>query len=465
MKRRMRLVRVGLWAVLLLQAPLAPLAAAADAAAVPDLVFREIKITGDEFVVLQATTDIDHLSEYWLGYSSDEQATTIVPTQQLPDVPLLAGQAVLLTSDGTVTCDAVYTTKLAPSLGDTGGRLELRHLTSDPVLGTSIFQTIDDAYWTKPSKTAPALTDNDEMDIRQEAAAVIPVWYRDPVSATTPWQVGSFADCTLTFTSGSTTLPPATVTWPQNDTDPPATIESLADDDTAITGPVLPAGDAGLTAPQITELLPNPAGTGNDATDEFVELYNPNTTAFDLSGFTLETGLSTKHSYTFPAGTSLPPKSFVAFRSADTGLSLSNTSSQADLLDPFGTVIAQTDPYSSAKDGLTWALAKGTWYWTTHATPSSANVIAQVATTSKIKQTSTSKTTAVKGASTAKPATTVATTSTKSAAEVSAPIHPGMLAAVVVLGLGYGVYEYRHDLANRIYQFRSNRAARRKARG
>lgn len=52
----------------------------------PALVIREIKITGDEFVVLQAMSDIPDLSAYWIGYNSTDagEAGTIVPTQQLP---------------------------------------------------------------------------------------------------------------------------------------------------------------------------------------------------------------------------------------------------------------------------------------------------------------------------------------------------------------------------------------------
>lgn len=457
-------MRVGTGLGVLFTLAIAPLSVSALAPPiVPELVLRELKVTGDEFVVVQSTADIDHLNDYWLGYSSNDQTANIVPTQQLPDVPLRAGQAVLLTSDGSATCDAVYTSKLSPSLGDSGGRLELRRLTDDPAAQTSTFQTIDEAHWTKPGKTALSLADTAELDLRQESGSGNSVWYHNP-DWSSDWQVGEFAGCTLTFTSGSAVLPPASVVWPQADTDPPATIESLADD-ASVGGPFLPLADVGLQAPQITELLPNPAGTGTDGTAEFIELYNPNAAVFDLSGFGLQTGLTTRHTYTFSAGTSLPPRSFVAFYSADTGLSLSNTNGQADLLDPFGTVITQTDPYSSAKDGVAWALAKGTWYWTGRPTPGANNIINQTAVASG-RQASSKKaatTAAVKGAATISAGVTNGVDTTAAAA-ASAPVHSGVLAAVVLAAVGYGVYEYRHDLANRIYQFRTNRAARRAAR-
>jgi hypothetical protein len=91
----------------------------------------------------------------------------------------------------------------------------------------------------------------------------------------------------------------------------------------------------------------------------------------------LQAGITTKHSYVFPAGTMLSVGGFTAFYASDTGLSLSNTTGQSDLLDPFGNTLSQTDVYGTAKDGQSWALANGKWYWTTEPTPSAANVIKQ----------------------------------------------------------------------------------------
>jgi hypothetical protein len=251
-------------------------------------------------------------------------------------------------------------------------------------------------------------------------------------------------------------------------TQAPATIISV-DADADPDGPVMPAGDIGLNAPQITELLPNPTGTGNDDTDEFIELYNPNDVAFDLSGFALQTGTTIKHTYVFPDETKLPAKAFVAFYSSDTGLSLSNTTGQAVLLDPFAKQLAQVDPYATAKDGQTWAFANGAWHWTTQATPSAANVIKQVVaakTTKKNNKSTAASHTSGSASSGVQGASTVAsqTTLNDQEAVAPAPIHPAVLAAIGVLAVGYGVYEYRHDLANKIYEFRRDRAYRRAAR-
>jgi hypothetical protein len=431
--------------------------AGADTAVVPAMSFREVKITGDEFVVLQANQAVADLSSYWLGYSNSDTATSIVPTQQLPAIGLAKGQAVLLTSDAAQTCDAVYTSKLSVSLSDTKGTLQIRQLVNTDK-NTSTFTTIDSVNWIKPSTSDKSvITDN--LDLRKETNVAAPVWYHDAANTTSTWAVGNFANCSLSVVpsqSGGTTQ---TYTWPTSAAGPPAVILSLADESSSSDAATIPVSDLGLAPPQITELLPNPVGTGTDASDEFIELYNPNAKPFDLSGFTLQTGSTTKHSYTFPSGTTLPPTAFAAFYSADTGLSLSNTSGESDLVDPLGALLSQTDPYGTAMDGQSWALAKGTWYWTLLPTPGKTNTISQAATASK--STSSSKKTSaakVKGASTNNANLSQSAASTPTDVAQTTPIHPWTLAAVAGLALAYGLYEYRLDIQNLLHRFRRHRA-------
>jgi hypothetical protein len=205
-------------------------------------------------------------------------------------------------------------------------------------------------------------------------------------------------------------------------------------------------------SPVVNELLPNPAGTGTDSSDEFIELYNPNAIAFDLSGFSLQTGLSTYRSFTFPSGTTLPAHGFSTFYSSRTGLSLSNTASQVRLLDPFGKSISTSEPYSTAKDGIAWALAKGKWYWTTTPTPGKANSIHKPV-TKKAAATASKKTSGAVVKNPAKVAgasTTAGTTDEPSAT----PVHLQALALVIGAAILYGAYEYRTDMANRIHRLR-----------
>lgn len=315
-------------------------------------------------------------------------------------------------------------------------------------------------------------------------------------------------NCTLPVSSGGTSgsgsgsSDDTGITAPTESDTPPATVDDNsgssgttsgdAQDTTGTTSsasnqssasstasPTIPAADVGLTAPQITELLPNPGSPKTDSSDEFIELYNSNAVPFDLSGFKLEVGLTTKHYFTFVAGTKLPARTSVAFYSADTGLSMSNSGGEVWLLDPYGNILGQSDEYGTAKDDQAWALANGKWYWTTTPTPNAANVVTAASTAAKKKSSSSSSSTKSKSASskatkaTAAKATKSKSTATKTAASTMAdtsevasnsPIHPVVLAVAAGFALLYGGYEYRRDLANKYYQFRRYRAARREAR-
>lgn len=222
----------------------------------------------------------------------------------------------------------------------------------------------------------------------------------------------------------------------------------------------IPADDAGLAPPQISEVLPNPAPPQTDANDEFVELYNSNDKPFDLGGFIIQVGTSTTHKYTFPDGTSIQPHDFSAFYSSDTGLSLSNSDGQVMLLDPGGNTLNKTDEYASAKDGYAWVSADGLWQWTTAATPGAANVItAPTASKSAASDTGSTK-------KSVKAAVTAAASSDgggSGGTPSAVKMHPLVLAGIGSAALLYALYEYRHDLANQLYKFRRYRAARRVA--
>jgi len=440
-------------------APPPPLAAPSG------LVITEIKVTGDEFAVLQnnSTAAISDLSKYWLYVFSKTNPLAAGATssaQQLPVAALPAGASVLL-SEGGATCGAAVTAKLALSFGDSAGALQV--LSAAPN-GLLVPTPTDAVSWS-------ANADGDIPNVPKSTTDKQAAFYRTQnTSKTYGWQL---ADVAIDGATGLATIcrlnvgtagsaQPAVGGQLAAPIEPSATIINWGGSASSATTATMPASDIGLSAPRITELLPNPNGTGTDATDEFIELYNANPAPFDLSGFTLQTGAVTKHSYIFPAGTALPAQSFTAFYASTTGLTLSNSGGQADLLDPSNDVLSQTDVYGTAKDGQAWALADGTWHWTTQATPGLANVIAQPPATKTAKKQSSQTAGTVKGAAT--------TTGSKNSASAepagtnTAPIHPLVLAAVAAIAVGYGVYEYRHDLANRIHRLRTNRAARRSAR-
>lgn len=430
------------------------------------LVILEVKMTGDEFIMLQNNTNstITNLGSYWLtAYNNVNPLAAGVAnsSQQLPTAALQPGQTVLLSTNPMQTCGASLAGKLSLSLSDSGGFMQITQSALSP--SGAITQTPGDVVsWSSGASGIIQSVPSNTKDPRA-------VYYRYLQESRYVWQQATldpsnFCQLNVLVVGGSgssSAVTPLTLAA----TSPPATILGMAfenEDDQPLAQ--LPTADIGLSAPQLSELLPNPVGTGNDSTDEFIELYNPNSKPFDLAGFSLLTGLTATHSYVFPAGTVLAPDSFGAFYSEETKLSLSNTASQVALLDPSGNVISSSDAFSKAKDGEAWSLAKGKWYWTTQPTPAAANIVKQpvikrAASKSKAKKPA-MRSAGVAGAKTAK-FTTDTTNTSYQQNDQGSTVHVWVLALIGGGALLYGAYEYRHDIANRLFQLRSKLGARR----
>jgi hypothetical protein len=373
-----------------------------------------------------------------------DQLEWSVPVNGQPSIPSLDGRAVFVTGNGGVA----KTTSLQRLVGQGAPQI--------------YFDTDDDTQDITAGESSPGLVNTVSAAATSTAAQVsvpLPADSCDPTPS------------------------------PEEDVPPSEPPESPGSDEEPVGGEVPPdtpapepPANSGVPTPSISELLPNPAPPQTDDHDEFIELYNPGDTVFDLEGYMLEVGLTTKRRYIFPAGTSLEPKTYVAFFVGDTKLSLTNSGGQARLLDPEGLVLDETGAYATAKDGQGWVLLEGSWQWTTQPTPAAQNILASPlvkaakTTTAKAKTTAAAKKTTAKKAATKKVAKPKKEKQPKLEAEHAAtvsggdnksgfsPLHPGVLAVAAIFALLYGAYEYRGDLANKLHQFRTNRAARREAR-
>ena len=130
------------------------------------------------------------------------------------------------------------------------------------------------------------------------------------------------------------------------------------------------AGDSTALPLEITELLPNAAGS--DAGNEFIEFYNPNTVAVRGQGYELLVGATTVKVYTVPATFIVEPLSYAVLKNDTTKYSLSNTSGAVQLRFN-GQNVGPTITYISPKDGESWALIEGEWQYTGLPTPGSPN--------------------------------------------------------------------------------------------
>lgn len=420
----------------------------ADAPLAQELSISQIKITGDEILVLRNKTNSNlQLGNFWLQYYNDFNLANVGisnSSSQLPAVTLQPNQEILLTIGAAADCGQVWVAKLPFSLKDSAGLLQVVAVSQSS--GVLAYKPEDQVSWS--SKTS------DPRDIKGvSSSASAQLWYKNAgVWQTTTSPPG----CTIVGTTVSQSTN-TVATLNQSNSSPPSVV--LGAETGSSPSSSLPPSDIGLTAPQISELLPNPAPPQADATDEFIELYNPNNSTFDLSGFTLQVGTSTLHNFTFPSGQfSLLPHEFKAFYITQTGLSLANDGGQALVLDPSGNVVAKTDVYSDAKDGYAWIFANGLWQWTTSATPDAQNkILAPVASTTKPSSSKSSKK-AVSSSSKRPKSTKGASTQISSQPTTSTSnLHPGILAVIGGAALIYALYEYRHDLANAVYRFRRNR--------
>jgi len=416
----------------------------------PVLALTEIKITGDEFLVLKNNTgkDISDLSVYWLdGYNSNQPMGSGVTntSQQLPAVRLGGGQTILLSSNGMATCGAAVTAKLSVGLTDGGGFLQVVQV-SQSSLGVVKFP-VDYVSW---SSGADNIISNTPSNTKDPKAA----YYRYATALGYGWQQADLDSNNSCQFDVANMVSPLDTSLTVSGTAVPSVAGISTTAEATIT---MPAADIGLPAPQLSEVLPNPAAPQTDADDEFIELYNPGDKEFDLSGFVLQTGTTTLHKYTILDGTKMQPKQFLAFFSADTGISLGNTSGQAALLDPGGSLLSQTDQYDTAKDGYSWVSADGLWQWTTTPTPNSINRITPPTDKSSSKSSKSSK----KTTSSKAPAAVSPSGSDSGGGSVVPRLHPMILAGVGGAAVIYALYEYQHDLANQLYRFRRYRAARR----
>jgi hypothetical protein len=431
---------------------------AGSAPAGPQIIIAQLKITssGGQFITLYNNTDSTlDLSAIQLQYFNSYDLMKATSGKLISLTGKVPAHGYAVVDDGPIqACYQMTINSVSLGLSSTAGLVEVSHFYANT--SPQVISILDDYVgWSKSAVTgAQTLPGGNNFLQRQPPGGQdysnigIPgagTWTAvSQPDGSTPCDssVAGVASGSDVLTSSSTPVPYST-----------AVVE--AESTLAI-----PDSDAGLAAPQISEVLPNPAPPATDAEGEFIELYNSNNNIFDLSGFSLQAGTTTLHRYAFPDGTHMDPHQFMAFFSSDTGLSLSNSAGQVKLLEPGGNVLGQTDEYGSAKDGYAWVTADGLWRWTTTPTPNAANVITSPPASRKLSK--------VPSTSSKKSSKTVAAGSSYSSNPPSggtpvSSLHPAILAGIGGMAVVYALYEYRHDLANQLYKLRRYREARRVA--
>lgn len=214
----------------------------------------------------------------------------------------------------------------------------------------------------------------------------------------------------------------------------------------------------------LSEIFPDPASPQTDSNDEFIEIYNPTDNEVDLSGWVLKDSGGTSFVIKDKA---IAPHGYLAISAAESSISLNNTGDVISLFDPSGTLQDESVDYGAAESGLSWGFVGGTWVWTSTPTPNNSNstaiVLAGQSTTAKKSTATKAKKAATKKVAKAK---TAKAASAKIAKDASA--QPNTTSSsqnnnwwswlLIALGLGtigYGIYEYRPEIANFYYRLKA----------
>ena len=140
--------------------------------------------------------------------------------------------------------------------------------------------------------------------------------------------------------------------------------------------------------PLVVEILPNPVGA--DTKNEYIELFNPFDIEISLTGLLLDDDEGGSKPFTFPEGTILPAKSYQAWYSKDTKLSLNNSSDVVRLLDSDEEIVLSETEYTSAKEGKSYTFGNNVWFWTPELTPDKKNPTTPSIATTAVKKKTTS---------------------------------------------------------------------------
>ncbi len=443
----------------------------------PQLVISQFKITssnGQFFTLYNTTSQTLDMTKFQLEYFNNFDISKSTSSRFISLSGSLPAHSYYVVSDATlVVCYQQIVTAISLGLSSTAGMIEVLNSAQTTPGGSVVPSLQDYVGWSKTAasgaQTLPASTNaslqrlpvdtKNSPNVQSPGSGSWQAVQPDPVSAC------KLTTVTLSGSAGSSITPDSAQL--KLGIEPAATVISV-DDRSQITTDQ-PTTNLGLVSPMITEILPNPTGSGTDDTEEFIEIYNPNDSVFDLKGFSLRSGTSALHTVKFADDTSLAPKSFAAFYAKDMNLSLSNSGGQVVMLDAPGAVIGQSDVYEMAKDGQSWALGGGTWQWSTTPTPGLANVInkpaapAKKASANHLKVTGKVTPTIVKTKSPflAHKATTIKPANSFATAPPKTPIHSTVLALIAGGAILYGIYEYRSDLGNKLYELRRYLATRR----
>ena len=186
-----------------------------------------------------------------------------------------------------------------------------------------------------------------------------------------------------TLTPTATPTPTATVTvTPALTPTPTVTPLPMVTPSPSMT-PTPPASLPAAGLVRLNEVLPAPGrvdfnGDGLvNSSDEYIELYNPQAGAVDVSGWMVDDSEGGSRDYVLPAGTVLAPHGFLLLSHAQTGVALNNDGDSVRLLGPDGLAEVDRFDYGGSHADTAWSRTvdgDGAWTETYPPSPGGPNI-------------------------------------------------------------------------------------------
>ncbi len=120
------------------------------------------------------------------------------------------------------------------------------------------------------------------------------------------------------------------------------------------------------------EILPSPEGA--DAENEWIEIFNQNNSAIDLSGWKIKDSKGTVVTYSFPTSTKIIGLGYLVISRKESKITLNNDEDSLTLTRPDGKT-ADTISFEKAPLGQSYNKTKSDWQWSGSLTPGAKNFI------------------------------------------------------------------------------------------
>lgn len=120
------------------------------------------------------------------------------------------------------------------------------------------------------------------------------------------------------------------------------------------------------------EILPSPEGS--DETEEWIEIFNKNDFAVDLTGWQIKDIAGKIKNYTFPENSIINERKYLVLKRPETKITLNNDSDGLELIKPDGNVTNKVS-FEKSVTGASYNLTDSDWQWSNALTPGSENII------------------------------------------------------------------------------------------